>query len=175
MALSYTQKTSDKSLITKYVRICNSTPFLVFTHTACVDRNPCTNSSGLTSSRTGCTWGTSFPPTVSLAGWGIRRTSPLRCTFCMGDPVDSPTYDLDPTSSSSLSSQSRLLPRFSEFLGTTKRVKILTYVFPSLSITETQLSCLLQNVATSYLTQWQDIALSSDRSHYTLSYGNNPS
>ena len=38
-----------------------------------------------------------------------------------------------------------------------------------------QFRFLSQNVATSYLEQWQDIALSSDGSHYTLSYGDNPS
>jgi len=31
------------------------------------------------------------------------------------------------------------------------------------------------SVATSFLQQWQTLALSSDKSHYTLSYGDNPS
>jgi len=31
------------------------------------------------------------------------------------------------------------------------------------------------NTANSYLQTWQNVALSSDKSHYTLSYGNNPS
>ena len=89
--------------------------------------------------------------------------------------VNPPAYELDPTYPYSLSSQSRLRLRSSEFSGITKRANSSTYASSSSSVTETWLSRPSQNAATSYLKQWQDIALSSDKSHYTLSYGNNPS
>ena len=124
MALSYTQKTSDNSLIIKYVREHRSTSFVV-THTRCADRNPCTNNSALILPRMACTWGVNFPLTVTLVSWGIRRTSPSRCVLhLISDLADS---NLESTSSSSLSSRSRLRLRSSEFLETTKRAEISTY------------------------------------------------
>jgi len=137
MALSYTQKTSDNSLITKYVRNYRPVFFLVDAHTTCVDRKPCTTSSALTLSRTVCTRQASFPPTVTLANWRIRRILPSRCAFhLMSKLVDPPTYDLDPTSSPSLSSRSRLHLRSSEFSEMAKRANSLAYVALSSSTAE---------------------------------------
>ena len=126
MALSYTQKTSDNSLITKYVR--KDRPASCGCTQTCADRNPCTSNSALTLSRMVCTWEASFPLTVTLESWRTKQISPSRCAFCPTSYLaDSPTHDLDPASLSSLSSRSRLHLRSSEFSGITTRAKSLTY------------------------------------------------
>jgi len=128
MALSYTQKTSDNSLITKYVGNNRPICFLV-AHMTCADRKRCTTSSALTLSRTGCTWRASSPPTVTPVNCGTRRTLLSRCGVSLDDqPGRPPAYHLGPASSSSLSSQSRPRPRSSEFSKMTKRANSLTYV-----------------------------------------------
>jgi len=81
MALSYTQKTSDNSLITKYVRKYCPISFLIVTHAMCVDSNPCTTNSALISSRTVCIRRASLPLTVSLVHGRTRQTSLLRYLF----------------------------------------------------------------------------------------------
>ena len=127
MALSYTQKTSDNSLITKYVRKPCFTPILVITHMTRVISNPCTTNSVVTSLRTVCIWTASFPLTGMLVCWGIRQTLLSKCAFSsMSDLVDLPVYYFDPTSLSSLLSHSKPRLRSFEFSETATRANIMT-------------------------------------------------
>ena len=78
MALSYTQKTSDNSLITKYVRK-NPLRSLVGAHMTCMNSNLCMINSARILHRTVCTRRASFPLTTSLVNWQIKRTLVSRC------------------------------------------------------------------------------------------------
>ena len=125
MALSYTQKTPDNSLITKYVRNRCPTSSPVVIHTTC-GQESLYNQFGTYLVQNGL-YIASQPSSDSYAGELWNQTNLAVKVWLSNYLVDSSVYDLDPTFSSSPSSHSRPHLKFSGFSEITTRANNMMY------------------------------------------------
>ena len=125
MALSYTQKTSDNSLIVKYVRRHCSTSFLAVTHDTREQRS-LYEQFGTYLTQSGLYMESQLSADSYAGELGNQTNLAVKvCLLWDEQLVDSPAYDLDPTSSSSRLWRSRQHLKSSESSEITRRVKSL--------------------------------------------------
>jgi hypothetical protein len=110
----------------------------------------------------------------SFAGALPNQTNLAVKVSFASDRLKTPVYDLDPTPPKSIVALKAASEIFL-ILGDTNRSQHYDVGHLILLYRGCGLICPLQSVATSFLTQWQTVALSLDKSHYTLSYRNDPS